>query len=87
MPGTRYTMEQPFYRDRQASHEVEVLVARQHGRAAVHRVIYEELVKGIVRENSRHAFLEIIDALVADGAEGVVAGWTEIELLVHPQSW
>lgn len=80
-------MEQPFYRDRQASHEVEVLVPRQHGRAAVHRVIYEELVKGIVRENSRHALPRDHRRPRRHGAEGVVAGWTEIELLVHPQSW
>lgn len=83
--GTRYTMERPFYRDRLASHGIKVMVPGEQERAAVHRIIYEELVKGIVRESSRDAFVEIIKAVVAGGAEGVVAGCTEIELLVFPE--
>ena len=55
--GTTYTMEQPFYRERLASHGIQVVVPRQRERAAIHRVIYDELVKGVVRERSRHAFL------------------------------
>jgi aspartate racemase len=75
-------MERPFYRDRLASHGIDVMVPGEHERAVVHRVIYEELVKAVVRDSSRAAFVEIIDGLVADGGEGVVAGCTEIELLV-----
>lgn len=52
------------------------------GRALVHRVIYEELCLGVVREESRTAYREVIASLVAAGAEGIVLGCTEIELLV-----
>jgi aspartate racemase len=83
--GTRYTMEQDFYRGRlQQRHGIEVIVPGEADRAVVHDVIYRELVRGIVREDSRRAFLDIIGRLVAEGAQGVVAGCTEIELLVTP---
>ncbi|GAA4993904.1 aspartate/glutamate racemase family protein [Kitasatospora paranensis] len=80
--GTAFTMEQDFYRGRLAGHGLEVLVPDADGRAEVHRVIYEELCLGIVREESRAAYREVIAALVARGAQGVVLGCTEIELLV-----
>ena len=83
--GTRYTMEQDFYRGRlEQRHGIEVLVPGEVDRATVHEVIYRELVRGIVREGSRRAYLDVIGRLVAQGAEGVVAGCTEIELLVTP---
>ncbi|WP_431677774.1 aspartate/glutamate racemase family protein [Kitasatospora sp. KL5] len=80
--GTAFTMEQDFYRGRLAGHGLEVLVPDGPGRAEVHRVIYEELCLGVVREESRTAYREVIAGLVARGAEGVVLGCTEIELLV-----
>jgi aspartate racemase len=81
--GTRFTMEQDFYRGRlEARHGLDVRVPDTEGRTVVHDVIYEELVRGIVRDESRDRYLGIIDRLVADGAEGVIAGCTEIELLV-----
>ena len=70
--------------DRLASHGLEVLVPEAADRALVHRVIYEELCLGVVREESRQAYLEVIDRLVAEGAEGVILGCTEIELLLRP---
>jgi aspartate racemase len=83
--GTRYTMEQEFYRGRlERRHGIEVIVPGEADRTTVHDVIYRELVKGIVREDSRRAYLDIIGRLLADGAQGVVAGCTEIELLVTP---
>jgi aspartate racemase len=83
--GTRYTMEQPFYRDRLASrHGLDVRVPGEDERQVIHDVIYGELVNGIVHDASRRRYLEIIDRMVADGAEGVIAGCTEIELLVPP---
>ena len=83
--GTRYTMEQEFYRGRlEQRHGIEVIVPGEADRVIVHDVIYRELVRGIVREDSRKAYLDIIGRLVAQGAEGVVAGCTEIELLVTP---
>ena len=80
--GTAYTMEQDFYRDRMASHGVRLIVPGAEDRAEVHRVIYEELVLGVVRDESRRSYQAIIGRLVDEGAEGVVLGCTEIELLI-----
>lgn len=80
--GTAFTMEQSFYRDRLASHGITVHVPDTDGRAAVHRIIYDELCLGIVREESRTVYREVIGQLVTQGAEGIVLGCTEIELLV-----
>ncbi len=82
--GTRYTMEQAFYVDRLATHGVRALVPEEPDRSLVHDVIYDELVRGVVDDGSRRAYLAVIDRLLARGAQGVVAGCTEIELLVTP---
>ncbi|WP_030247265.1 aspartate/glutamate racemase family protein [Streptomyces sp. NRRL S-350] len=83
--GTAFTMEQDFYRGRLASGGLDVLVPDAESRALVHRVIYEELCVGAVREQSRAEYRRVIEDLVAAGAEGIVLGCTEIELLVRPQ--
>jgi aspartate racemase len=80
--GTAFTMEQPFLVDRLAAHGLEVLVPGSDDRAEVHRVVYEELCLGIVRDESRQTYVEVIDRLVAEGAEAVILGCTEIELLI-----
>lgn len=80
--GTAFTMEEAFYRDRLASHGLDVVVPPASDRAVVHRVIYDELCVGAVPESSRQAYREVIERLVADGVDGVVLGCTEIELLV-----
>ncbi|QGV80266.1 aspartate/glutamate racemase family protein [Streptomyces ficellus] len=80
--GTAFTMEQTFYRDRLAEHGLTVLIPEARERAEVHRIIYEELCLGVVEDGSRAAYRRVIDQLVADGAEGVVLGCTEIELLI-----
>ncbi|WP_129337288.1 aspartate/glutamate racemase family protein [Cellulomonas endophytica] len=80
--GTAFTMEQDFYRDRLASHGLRVLVPDAADRAEVHRVVYDELCLGVVRPESREAYRGVIERLVAAGAQGVVLGCTEIELLV-----
>jgi aspartate racemase len=82
--GTRFTMEQPFLRDRLATHGVEALVPPSEDRELVHEVIYGELVHGVVRDGSRAAYVDVVERLVAEGAEGVVLGCTEIELLLGP---
>ena len=82
--ATAYTMEQPFLRDRLAAHGLTVLVPAEDDRAVVHSVIYEELCVGIVRDESRAVYRDIIGRLVAAGAEGIILGCTEIELLVGP---
>jgi aspartate racemase len=83
--GTAFTMEQAFYRDRLARHGLTVLVPPPAERAVVHRVIYEELCLGTVLPRSREAYREIIAGLVAAGAQCVILGCTEIELLVKPE--
>lgn len=81
--GTRFTMEQPFYRERLSErHGLQVLVPPPDEQAIVHRVIYEELCVGRVEAASRDAYRRIMADLVARGAEGVILGCTEITLLV-----
>lgn len=80
--GTRFTMEQDFYRDRLVSHGLRVLIPPESDREMVHSIIYEELVRGVVREESRTAYRGVIDRLADGGAQGVILGCTEIELLI-----
>ncbi|GAB3787508.1 aspartate/glutamate racemase family protein [Nocardioides ungokensis] len=82
--ATAYTMEQTFLRDRLTAHGLEVVVPDAAGRALVHRVIYEELCRGVVDDTSRRRVSDVIADLVADGADGVILGCTEIELLIGP---
>lgn len=84
--GTRFTMEQPFYRERlERRHGIEVLVPDEADRTEVHRVIYEELCLGSVHEASRQAYRQVIARLVERGAEAVILGCTEIGLLLGPR--
>jgi aspartate racemase len=80
--ATAYTMEQDFYRDRLACHGLHVAVPPAPERAQVHRIIYEELCLGILLEESRQFCRGVISGLSAEGAEGIVLGCTELELLV-----
>jgi aspartate racemase len=80
--GTAFTMEQDFYRDRLTSHGLIVLTPPAGERAEVHRIIYDELCLGHVRDESRRIYRNIITGLAQAGAEGVVLGCTEIELLI-----
>jgi aspartate racemase len=80
--ATRFTMEQRFYRDRMASHGLDVVVPDAPARDLVHRVIYQELCRGIFSDTSRAMVSGVITDLVERGAEAVVLGCTEIELLI-----
>ena len=82
--GTRYTMEQDFYRGRLVDRGLDVMVPDVADRELIHGVIFDELVQGRVETGSKLQLLEVIDRLYQHGAEGVVAGCTEIELLVTP---
>jgi len=82
--GTRFTMEDAFYKDRLIQkYGLDVIIPDVQGREIVHHVIYDELVIGKIREESRKQYADIIEGLVKDGAEGVILGCTEIGLLVH----
>lgn len=83
--ATRFTMEQDFYRGRLESRGLRVSVPPEDARAEVHRVIFDELVKGLVVDDSRHRIASIAGDLVTAGAEGIIAGCTEIELLLRPE--
>jgi aspartate racemase len=80
--GTAFTMEQAFYRDRLEEHGLEVLTPPPDDRAEIHRIIYDELCLGVIREESREIGRGVIKRLADAGAEGVVLGCTEIELLI-----
>jgi len=81
--GTRFTMEEPFYRGRlEDRFDVQVLVPGPEDRDAVHRIIYDELCRGRFEDASRRFYVEVIERLVERGAQGIVLGCTEIPLLL-----
>ena len=80
--GTKYTMEQDFYKNIIINNGIEVLIPNEEDRIIVNDTIFNELCLGIVSESSKKAFLSIIDKLSKQGAEGVILGCTEIGLLI-----
>lgn len=84
--GTRYTMEEEFYRGRLIDkHNLKVLIPSPEDRDIVHGIIYEELCGGIIKDSSRREFQRIIDKLSGEGAKGIILGCTEIPLLVKQE--
>lgn len=82
--GTQFTMEQAFYKDRLTEqHGLNVRVPEASDRATIHRIIYEELCLGKIKSQSRDDYLAIIHKLQQQGAEGIIAGCTEIALLIN----
>jgi len=81
--GTRFTMEAPFLKDRFAQEGLEILTPGQTARAEIHGVIYDELCVGEVRDQSRATYLQVIEDLRRQGAEGVILGCTEIGMLIR----
>jgi aspartate racemase len=80
--GTSFTMEKPFYRQALAEKGITVIVPEADDRRLVNEVIYNELVAGVIRDESRRAFVSVIHRLARRGAEGVILGCTEIPLLI-----
>jgi aspartate racemase len=84
--GTRFTMEQDFYRSRlESTHGLTVLTPPQADRDRVHQIIYEELCLGEVKDSSRQTYLRVMADLQARGAQAIVLGCTEIAMLVQTQ--
>lgn len=82
--GTKYTMEHDFYKGRlQSEFGLEVVVPDEVDRQTIHGVIYDELCVGVVKEDSRQKYQQIIERLKTRGAEGVILGCTEITLLIQ----
>lgn len=84
--GTRFTMEEEFYRGRLSKkYDLQVHVPNAEERETVHRIIYEELVVGEIRQQSKEQYMGIIERMVNQGIEGIILGCTEIGLLIHEQ--
>ena len=85
--GTRYTMEEPFYRQRlEHGYGLDVLVPDTQDRSTVNDVIFDELCRGDIRASSRDTFAAIAERLIERGAQGIVLGCTEVGLLLTPGS-
>lgn len=84
--GTMFTMEGDFYRGRlESEHGLEVLIPDDPGRDSVHRIIYDELVMGEIKAESRARYIEVIQQLAGVGVQGIILGCTEIGLLIQPE--
>jgi aspartate racemase len=83
--GTAWVMGEPFYADRLARHGIRTVVPEEPDRQLVDRVVFEELTQGVVRDESRAAYVKVIEDLAAAGAQAVVLACTEIGLLVGPE--
>ncbi|MGH1374837.1 MAG: aspartate/glutamate racemase family protein [Alphaproteobacteria bacterium] len=82
--GTRYTMEQDFYKERLVRQGIEVIVPDMSGIDDVNRIIYDELCQAVIKPESRARYVEVVSDFEAQGAQGVVLGCTEITTLISP---
>jgi len=83
--GTKFTMEQDFYKGRLKRHGIEVIVPNREQRQIVHDVIYNELCLGKIKQSSKKQYQNIINSLITQGAEGIILGCTEIPLLIKQE--
>lgn len=83
--GTKYTMEQDFYKSRIASNGIKVVVPNEHDREVVNNIIFNELCLGKISQISREYYKQVIEKLIQNGAEGIILGCTEIGLLVKAE--
>ena len=83
--GTKYTMEQNFYKSKLIEKGLNVLIPDEQDRIIINNIIYDELCLGLIKPESKQVYLNIIDKLVKQGAEGVILGCTEIGLLINQQ--
>ena len=81
--GTKYTMEQDFYKGRLAENGIDVIIPEKEEIDVVNAIIFNELCLGEIKDASRKTYLKIIDEMTAKGAQGIILGCTEIGLLVH----
>ncbi|WP_066308871.1 aspartate/glutamate racemase family protein [Bacillus sp. FJAT-29814] len=83
--GTKYTMEQDFYKSRLIANNLEVMVPESQEREMINNIIFEELCLGRIERSSKEYYKQVIQKLVEAGAEGIILGCTEIELLIKPE--
>ncbi|MDC4498717.1 aspartate/glutamate racemase family protein [Acinetobacter baumannii] len=80
--GTAFTMEQDFYKARLQDYGIDVVIPNEDDRKIVHRIIYEELCLGVINPDSQQKYIAIVERLIAEGAQGVILGCTEICMLI-----
>lgn len=80
--GTAFTMEQEFYKSRLEEMGISVMIPDERDRKVVHEIIYQELCRGMILESSKRTYCEIVEKLIAQGAQGVILGCTEITMLI-----
>ncbi len=83
--GTKYTMQLPFYKNKLAGHGIDVIIPAEADIAFINDSIYKEFGKGIFLPERKQQYLQIIDTLIKQGAEGVILGCTEIPILIKQQ--
>jgi aspartate racemase len=84
--GTKFTMEQDFYKKiLKEKYNIDVIIPDENDRKIIHEIIYNELCKGIINEDSKEKYIKIINDLVLNGAQGIVLGCTEIPLLIKQE--
>ncbi|KOY79919.1 aspartate/glutamate racemase family protein [Lysinibacillus macroides] len=83
--GTKYTMEQDFYKEKIQQHQIEVVIPNEGSRTEINRIIFEELCLGEIKVSSKEYYLQVIHELVQQGVEGIILGCTEIGLLINAQ--
>lgn len=80
--GTKFTMSEPFYKDELLAKDIDSIVPNPEQQETVHRIIQQELVRGLMTNESKKIYLSVIDSLISHGAEGIILGCTEIPLLI-----
>ena len=83
--GTKTTMEKDFFKDKLMDNNIEILIPGDDEREYIHKMILDELIKGIFLDNTRKQFISIIRDLQSKGAEGIILGCTEIPLLIKQE--
>ncbi|MGS0747026.1 aspartate/glutamate racemase family protein [Halpernia sp. GG3] len=81
--GTKFTMELDFFKSKLTEKDIETIIPNDKDREFIHQSIYAELGKGIINHNTKEKYLEIIDRLISNGAEGIILGCTEIPLIIN----
>lgn len=84
--GTRYTMEEDFIKGRYVGkHNLDIIVPDDKERLELNDIIYNELARGVIKDDSRQAFLRVVNTLIEQGTEGIILGCTEIPLIVKQE--
>lgn len=83
--GTKFTMEQAFFRDKLTENGIEIVIPDDEERDHIHYTIFEELGRNLLKPETRQFYIDVMHKLVAQGAEGIILGCTEIPMLVKPE--